>query len=131
MNKGWIYLSIAILAEIFWASTLKTTEEFTQLWPSILCLTALSLSVFFLSITFKYLPMSKAYPIWVGFGGIGVLINSILFFHESINLMQIIGISLIIFGSTGLDLFKSKPKGEDVESEQPIAVDKTNETVSE
>lgn len=131
MTKGWIYLIMAVLTEIVWASMLKSTEGFTQLWPSVLCLISVSLSVFFLSVTFKSLPMSKAYPIWVGFGGAGVLIYSILFFHESINMMQIIGISLIILGSAGLELFKSAPKGEEVELDQSIAVDKTNEIVSE
>lgn len=131
MTRGWIYLIMAVLTEIVWASALKTTEGFTKLWPSVLCLTSVGMSVFFLSVTFKSLPMSKAYPIWVGLGGVGVLLYSILFFHESINPIQIIGISLILLGSTGLELFKSAPKGEEIESAQPIAVDKTDRIVSE
>jgi len=117
MSRGWIYLIGAVLAEIAWASMLKSTEGFTRLWPSVFCLTYVGLAVFWLSATLKFLPISKAYPIWVGFGGVGVLLYSIVFFHESINAMQVIGICFVIVGAAGLELFKSVDEKEEEEEQ--------------
>ena len=71
---AWIYLSTAVIAEIVWAITLKDTKGFTSLQPSVINMIALAINLYFIAAAIKVLPVSIAYPIWTGLGGVGVVL---------------------------------------------------------
>ncbi|MGM0886905.1 MAG: DMT family transporter [Bacillota bacterium] len=68
---AWIQLVIAGLFEVVWATSLKYTEGFTKLLPSIITIAGMVISFYFLSSAIKTLPMGTAYAIWTGIGALG------------------------------------------------------------
>jgi quaternary ammonium compound-resistance protein SugE len=68
---AWIYLLIAGILEIGWATGLKYTMGWTRLTPSLLTGAAMIVGFYFLSLALKSLPIGTAYAIWTGIGAVG------------------------------------------------------------
>ncbi len=63
---AWTYLVLAGLFEIGFASTLKLTEGFTKLWPTVVFAVCLLLGFLFLEKSLKDIPIGTAYAVWTG-----------------------------------------------------------------
>ena len=104
MNK-WIYLTLAIFSEVMATASLKSTEGFTKLWPSVLVLIGYSAAFYFLSMTLDSIPIGIAYAIWSGVGVAAITLVSIFFFDQKIDTAGFIGIGLIVAGVIVLRIF--------------------------
>ena len=104
MNK-WIYLTLAIFSEVMATASLKSTEGFTKLWPSVLVLVGYSAAFYFLSMTLDSIPIGIAYAIWSGVGVAAITLVSIFFFDQKIDTAGFIGIGLIVAGVIVLRIF--------------------------
>jgi quaternary ammonium compound-resistance protein SugE len=71
---AWAILILAGIFEIIWAYSMKMSEGFTKLTPSIVTLIFMILSVVLLSIAMRSLPLGTAYTVWTGIGAIGSFI---------------------------------------------------------
>lgn len=98
----WMFLIIASVFEIAWAVSLKSTEGFTRLWPSLGNLAALVLSVGFLGIAARSLPIGTAYAVWTGIGAVGTVLCGIAFLGDPASLARLACLGLIILGILGL-----------------------------
>ena len=98
----WIYLTIAGMLEVVWASSLKYTDGFTRPLPSLLTLSAMTTSFILLAQALKTTPVGTGYVVWTGIGVIGTAIVGAVFLGESRDLSKFICISLIIIGIVGL-----------------------------
>lgn len=101
---AWIYLGIAGLLEILWATTMKQSEGFTRLWPTISTAVAMAGSVWLLAIAMRTLPLGTAYAIWTGIGAVGAFAVGIVLMGEAATLGRIASVALIITGMIGLKL---------------------------
>lgn len=103
----WIYLAIAIAAETVGTTSMKLSEGFTRIGPSIACALAYALSFYMLAQVLKSIPVGVAYAIWSGLGV--VLITGIgwVLFGQKLDLAAIIGIGLIIAGVVVMQVFSS------------------------
>lgn len=101
---AWTYLLIAGLLEIIWAIGLKYTEGFSKLWASVVTISAMAASIYFLAQALKTLPVGTGYAIWTGIGAVGTAILGMALFSESIAPGRIISIALIVGGIIGLKL---------------------------
>lgn len=101
---AWVYLFIAGIFEIVWAVGLKYSDGFTKLWPSIGTVIGMVISVYFLAIAIKELPIGTAYAIWTGIGAVGTAIAGIILFNDSATVAKIVCILLIVSGIIGLKL---------------------------
>ncbi|QWA12060.1 multidrug efflux SMR transporter [Sodalis ligni] len=97
---AWLYLLLAGLFEVVWATAMKASEGFTHLIPSAITLIFMILSFILLAIAMKTLPLGTAYTLWVGIGAIGAFIIGVILFGESLNPYRIIAVALIISGAT-------------------------------
>lgn len=104
MTRSWIYLVIAGLLEIGWAVTLKKTEGFTRLGPSLVTLGFMGASFYLLSIAMRDLPTGTSYAVWVGIGAAGTAAIGILFLGEPRSALRIVSLGLIVLGVIGLRL---------------------------
>ena len=68
---AWAILILAGVFEVIWAYSMKMSEGFTHLTPSIITVVFMILSVVLLSISMKTLPLGTAYTVWTGIGAIG------------------------------------------------------------
>lgn len=100
----WVYLIVAGLAEIVWATSMKYTQGFTKFGWSAATLAAMSLSIYFLSLALRDLPMSTAYAVWVGIGAVGVAIVGMTFLGEAVSPAKLLFLSMIVAGIVGLKL---------------------------
>ena len=100
----WVLLVIAGLLEIVWAVGMKYTEGFTRLWPSVITVIAMVVSMILLAIAMKSLPVGTAYAVWVGVGAVGTAIVGILVLGEPSNAARLVSLTLILAGIVGLKL---------------------------
>ena len=100
----WIILAVASAFEVSWAIAMKYSDGFTRILPTIWVLVGSVLSVFFLSIAVKQLPLGMSYAIWTGVGTVGTTGLGIFLFKEMITVPQAICLALIIVGVVGLRL---------------------------
>jgi small multidrug resistance pump len=101
----YLYLTLAIVSEVTATSTLKATEQFTKLMPSLIVIIGYVISFFFLSLTLKNMPTGIAYAIWSGFGIVLVSIAGWFFYGQKLDLPAALGISLIIIGALIVNIF--------------------------
>lgn len=95
---AWAILILAGVFEIIWAYSMKMSEGFTRLTPSIVTVVFMILSVVLLSISMKTLPLGTAYTVWTGIGAIGSFLVGIFFLNEPIGAMRMIAAVLIVSG---------------------------------
>jgi quaternary ammonium compound-resistance protein SugE len=106
---AWLALAVAGLFEIVWAIGLKYTEGFSRLWPSVVTVVAMALSVLFLAYALKTLPVGTGYAVWVGIGAFGTAILGMVLFGESREPLRLLCLLLIVAGVIGLKLVTEDP----------------------
>ncbi|MAC60193.1 MAG: quaternary ammonium compound-resistance protein SugE [Novosphingobium sp.] len=97
---AWIILFIAGLFEVLWATSMKQSEGFTRLWPSVLTITAMVVSFGLLSWSMRLLPLGTAYTVWTGIGAIGAFLVGVVFLGETVTPLRSIAAILIVAGLT-------------------------------
>ena len=99
---AWLYLFLAGLLEVGWAIGLKYTEGFSRLFPSLLTVSAMALSLALLGLALKSLPVGTAYAVWTGIGAVGTAALGIILFSEPATASRLACIGLIVCGIAGL-----------------------------
>jgi len=95
---AWVYLTIAGILEIVWASAMKHSEGFTRVWPTIISLVGMVASMVLLSMAMKTLPLGTAYSVWTGIGAAGAFIFGIVVLGEQASVARILAAVLIVSG---------------------------------
>lgn len=98
MMKGYFYLTISIITEVFGTAMLKLSEGFTVLLPSLGVAAGYGLSFYCLSLCLKTVPLSLAYAIWSGIGTALTALLGALVWDELFGPLKIAGVLLIIGG---------------------------------
>ncbi len=101
---AWLYLIVAGLLETVFAVSLKQSQGFTRLWPSLVFLAASFGSFYLLSQAVRTLPIGTAYAVWTGIGAAGTAIVGIVLLGEPRDLLRLLAIALIVLGVVGLQL---------------------------
>lgn len=99
---SWIYLLIAGLFEVAWATTMKLSHGLTQFWFTAMTVAGLVLSFWFLSLAVRHLPLSLSYPIWTGIGAVGSIIVGVLLFKDQLPASTWFFVALLIIGIVGI-----------------------------
>ncbi|MEB6665769.1 multidrug efflux SMR transporter [Acinetobacter vivianii] len=95
---AWAYLILAGIFEIIWAYSMKMSEGFTKLTPSIITTIFMILSFGLLAMAMKTLPLGTAYTVWVGIGAVGAFLIGIFFLNEPMGLLRLLAAASIVFG---------------------------------
>jgi small multidrug resistance pump len=104
-----VIFSLAIICEVLATTSLKFSEGFTRLVPSILVIIGYAISFYLLSISLEVIPIGMAYAIWSGVGIVLTLIIGIIIWHEQMDWLKGLGISLIIGGIILINLVSKSP----------------------
>lgn len=96
--KGYLFLTLSIISEVFATTMLKLSEGFTVLVPSLAVALGYGISFYSLSLCLKTLPLSLAYAIWSGVGTALTVLVGMIIWHDMFNLYSALGIALIIGG---------------------------------
>ena len=95
---AWVILILAGIFEVIWAYSMKLSEGFTRLTPSVVTIVFMVLSVGLLSVSMRTLPLGTAYTVWTGIGAIGAFVVGIIVFNEPMTAMRMIAAVLIVSG---------------------------------
>ena len=103
----WPYLGMAIFSEVIATSSLKSTEGFTNLIPSVVVVVGYCAAFYFLSLTLDEIPVGVAYAIWSGVGIVGIAVIAVIFHDQRLDFGAIIGMGLIIAGIIVMRLYST------------------------
>lgn len=100
----YLFLALAIGAELMATTFLKYTDGFSKLLPTMMCLALYALSFFGLANAVKTIPVGVAYALWSGLGTAAIVAIGAVFLGEPLSLAKIVGVALIIGGVLVLNL---------------------------
>ncbi|ARP85295.1 DMT family transporter [Bordetella genomosp. 9] len=95
---AWITLVFAGLFEVVWAYSMKLSDGFSRLGPSLATLATMTASFLLLAYSMRTLPLGTAYTMWTGIGAIGAFVVGILVFGEQLSVMRAVAAVLIVSG---------------------------------
>ena len=104
---SFVYLAIAVAAEVIATSALKASEEFTRLWPSLIVVLGYGVAFYLLSICLRTIPLGVTYAIWSGLGVLGTGIIGWVVYKEHLDAPALIGMGLIMAGVAVIRLFST------------------------
>ena len=102
---AYLYLTIAIIAEVTATSALKASDEFTKLGPSIIVIVGFLVALYFMTLTLRTIPVGITYAIWSGFGIVLVGLIAFVLYGEKPDMPAMIGMGLIILGVVVINVF--------------------------
>jgi quaternary ammonium compound-resistance protein SugE len=104
ITSAWLLILASGLLEIAFSFSMKLSDSYTKLIPSVISIGAAILSVWLMSLTLKTIPVGTAYAVWAGIGAVGTAVVGMLFFQEPASFARISCIVLVVAGIVGLQL---------------------------
>lgn len=95
---AWFLLTLAGILEVVWAYSMKLSNGFTRLTPSIVTFVAMAASFALLALSMRTLPLGTAYPVWTGIGAIGAFALGVIALGEPLNPLRVLAALLIVSG---------------------------------
>lgn len=102
---AYLYLAIAIVAEVIGTSALKAAEGFTRPLPTVVVAVGYGAAFYFLSLALKVIPVGIAYAIWSGVGVALITLIGWLVFKQRLDAPAMLGVALIVAGVAVIHLF--------------------------
>ncbi|WP_255570760.1 multidrug efflux SMR transporter [Cohnella sp. CFH 77786] len=104
---GWLFLSLAIFFELSGTISMKLSESFTRLVPSVLMFLFYGISFTCLNFALGYMEVAAVYAIWSGIGIVLIALAGYFFFQEKLPLGSLLWIAVIVAGVVGLNVSRS------------------------
>lgn len=102
--SAWFYLILAGLLEIGFTSTMKLTQNFTKVIPTIIFTLFAMGSFHFLTKAIENIPLGTAYAVWTGIGVVGTILVGIFYYGESANFLRLFFLFTLVSSIIGLKL---------------------------
>ena len=104
LNMGWVYLVLAGVMEIGFTTSLKLSDTFTKLWPSVAFMVCALSSLGLLTLAMKAIPLGTAYAVWTGIGAFGTAVVGIVFYGDPYDIYRLFFLTMLIVSIIGLRL---------------------------
>ena len=101
----YLYLAIAIVAEVVGTTALKASEQFTKPLPTLVVVIGYGVAFYTLTLVLRTMPVGIAYAIWAGVGVLLVALAGAVIYREVPDLPAVIGMTLIVAGVVVINLF--------------------------
>ncbi len=102
---NWVWLAIAIVAEVIATSALKAADGFSKLTPSIIVVLGYGIAFYCLALTLRSIPVGIVYAIWSGIGIVLISLVGYFVYRQQLDMPAIIGLSLIVAGVVVINVF--------------------------
>ena len=102
---SYLWLFIAIVAEVVGTSALQASQQFSKIGASILSLVSYIITLYFFSLALKDISVGIAYAIWSGLGIVFIATIGWIWFKQALDVPAMIGLALIIAGVLVINLF--------------------------
>lgn len=104
-GSSYLWLAVAIVAEVIGTSALRASSGFTRLVPTLVVVAGYGVAFYCLSLTLKTMPVGIVYAIWSGVGIVLITLVAIVLYRQVPDLPALAGLSLIVAGVVVLNLF--------------------------
>lgn len=108
--KSYIFLSLAIILEVFGTMLLPVSQNFTKIFPTVALVAAYVCSFYFLTFALKTIPIAVVYASWAGLGVFLIAVLSKFIFDQSLSWQVVMGLILIILGVILVNTFSGSHK---------------------
>lgn len=95
---GWVFLLVAIVCEVVATLSLRASEGFSRLVPSIVVVVGYVCAFVLLAQALRTIGVGPAYAIWAGLGTVGAAVGAWLLFSERLSIVTLLGIALVLVG---------------------------------
>lgn len=95
---GYIYLAIAIAAEVVATTSMKAIDGFNKPLPLVLVIGGYAIAFWMLTMVVKSIPVGIAYAIWAGLGIVLVSIAALVIYQQKLDLPAVVGMGMIVSG---------------------------------
>lgn len=101
---AWIYLIIAGAFEVVWSFTMKQSQGFTRIVPTVLTFAAAIVSCVLMALSMKSIPLGTAYAVFTGIGAIGAFVVGVVgvvgvvVLGEQLSVLRVLAAMVIIAG---------------------------------
>ena len=102
---GYLYLAIAIAAEVIATTSMKAIDGFNKPLPLLLVIGGYGIAFWMLTLVVRSIPVGIAYAIWAGLGIVLVSIAALVLYQQKLDLPAILGMGLIVSGVLVIQLF--------------------------
>lgn len=102
---SYVYLLSAVVLEVLATNSLKASESFTRLWPSMITAAGYTGAFYMLSLTLRGMSLAVAYAMWSGLGIVFTAAAVYVLFREKLDAPAVLGMGLIIAGVVVINLF--------------------------
>ena len=105
--KSYVFLSLAIIFEVFGTLLLPVSQNFTKLLPTLGLIFGYIISFYFLTFALKTIPIAVVYGSWAGLGVFLIAVFGKLIFNEPLSWQIIFGLTLIVIGVVIVNSFST------------------------
>ena len=100
--QAWLVLAVAIVFEVAGTTSMRLSEGFTRLTPSVLIFVFYAVSFALNTLIIRTLGLSVVYAVWSGVGTVLTAAIGFLYFKEPATALKLVCIGLIVVGVIGL-----------------------------
>lgn len=104
---AFVFLALAIVAEVIATSALKASDGFTRLWPSVTVVIGYGLAFYLLALVLRSVPVGIAYAFWAGLGIVLVTLVGLVVYGERPDPPALLGLAMIVGGVVVIQVFSS------------------------
>lgn len=104
MTTAWVFLAVAICAEVLGTSLLPRSDGFRRPIPTVTVIGLYAVALYCLSLALRALDVGVAYAVWAGVGTAVIAAIGMLVLREPRSASKILGIGLVVAGVAVLNL---------------------------
>ena len=101
----YLYLTMAIVAEVAATSALKASEQFTRLIPNLIVIVGYGAAFYLLTLVLRTIPVGITYAVWAGLGIVLVTLVGAVLYKQIPDMPAVIGMGLIVAGVVVINVF--------------------------
>ncbi|RJG13203.1 multidrug DMT transporter [Pseudomonas cavernicola] len=105
--SGYLYLGIAIAAEVVATTSMKAIDGVNKPLPLLLVIAGYAIAFWMLTIVVRTIPVGVAYAVWAGLGIVLVSIAAVFIYGQKLDLPAVLGMALIVVGVVVIQLFSA------------------------
>lgn len=105
LAHAYLYLAVAIVAEVIATTALKASDGFSQGWPSVITVVGYGIAFYCLALTLRVIPTGVAYAIWSGVGIVLISLVALVVYQQKLDWPAILGMVLIVAGVVVINVF--------------------------